>query len=97
MRRAKGAMETKETKKVKKDYMTLGEGPFESEIGGRRYGVHHWTGKAMTTKEIAEALGFTEQLGYPLGSMIFGGGPNDYLYCCLVAYRPMCAAIWWTT
>jgi hypothetical protein len=51
----------------------------------------------MTAKEIVEALWFTEQLGYPSGSMIFGGGPNDYLYCYMVAYRPMCAAIWWTT
>jgi hypothetical protein len=36
----------------------------------------------MGAKQLAEAIGYAEQLGYPLGSTIFGGGPDDYLYCC---------------
>jgi hypothetical protein len=31
-------------------------------------------------KQLVEAIGFAEQLGYPLGSTIFGGGSDDYLY-----------------
>jgi hypothetical protein len=33
-------------------------------------------------KQLAEAVGFTEQMGYPTGSTIFRGGQDDYLYCC---------------
>jgi hypothetical protein len=36
----------------------------------------------MGAKQLAEAVGFVEQLVYPLGSTIFGGGQDDYLYCC---------------
>jgi hypothetical protein len=31
---------------------------------------------------MADALGFAEQLGYPSGSTIFGGGSDDNLYRC---------------
>jgi hypothetical protein len=44
--------------------------------------VHHAVGKVMGVKQLAEAIGFAEQLGYPSRSTIFGGGPDDYLYCC---------------
>jgi hypothetical protein len=37
----------------------------------------------MGAKQLAEAVGFAEQLGYPSGSTIFWGGQDDYLYCCL--------------
>jgi hypothetical protein len=37
----------------------------------------------MGDTELAEPISFIEQLGYPLGSSIFEGGPEDYLYCCL--------------
>jgi hypothetical protein len=36
----------------------------------------------MGLKQLAEAVGFAEQLGYPSGYTIFGGGQDDYLYCC---------------
>jgi hypothetical protein len=36
----------------------------------------------MGAKQLAEAIGFAEQHGYPSGSNIFWGGPDDYLYCC---------------
>jgi hypothetical protein len=36
----------------------------------------------MDVKQLAEAVGFVKQLGYPLGSTIFKGGQDDYLYCC---------------
>jgi hypothetical protein len=39
-------------------------------------------GKVMGAKQLAEAIGFAEQLGYRLGSIIFRGGSDDYLYCC---------------
>jgi hypothetical protein len=35
----------------------------------------------MGAKEMVEALGFAEQLGYPSGSTIFGGGLDNNLYC----------------
>jgi hypothetical protein len=36
----------------------------------------------MGAKQLAEAIGYAEQLGYPSGSTIFGGGLNNYLYYC---------------
>jgi hypothetical protein len=36
----------------------------------------------MGAKQLAEAIGYTEQIGHPSGSTIYGGGPDDYLYCC---------------
>lgn len=36
----------------------------------------------MGAKQLAEAMVFAEQIGYPSGATIFGGGPDDYLYCC---------------
>jgi hypothetical protein len=35
----------------------------------------------MSAKQLAGAIGYSEKLGYPSGSTIFKGGPNDYLYC----------------
>jgi hypothetical protein len=58
----------------------LGEGPFEQILGGRRYRVHHAAGKVMGVKQLAEDVGFAEQLGYFTGSTIFGAGQDDYLY-----------------
>jgi hypothetical protein len=52
----------------------LGEGPFDQELGGRKYIVHQAAGKTMGAKQLAEAIGFTEQLGYPSGATVFGGG-----------------------
>jgi hypothetical protein len=43
--------------------------------------VHHAIGKVMGAKQLAEAIGFAEQLGYPSGSHL-RGGRDDYLYCC---------------
>jgi hypothetical protein len=50
----------------------------------------------MGAKQLAEVMGFVEQLGYPSGSKIFGGGPDDYLYYCQAKWRPKCAIIWQT-
>jgi hypothetical protein len=36
----------------------------------------------MGAKQLPKAMGFAEQLGYPLGCTIFGGGLDDYLYYC---------------
>jgi hypothetical protein len=36
----------------------------------------------MGAKQLAEAISFVEQLGYPFGSTIFASGLDDYLYCC---------------
>lgn len=36
----------------------------------------------MGAKQVAEVIGFAEQLGHPSGATIFEGGPDDYLYCC---------------
>jgi hypothetical protein len=45
----------------------MGKGPFDQEFGGRRYRVHHSPRKEMGAKQMAEALGFAEQLGYLWG------------------------------
>lgn len=37
----------------------------------------------MGPKLLNEVVGFAEQLEYPSVSTIFGGGREDYLYCCL--------------
>jgi hypothetical protein len=44
--------------------------------------VHHTAVKVMGANQLTEAIGFAEHLGYPLESTIFGGGLDDYLYCC---------------
>jgi hypothetical protein len=62
--------------------MLLGDGPFDQELGDQRYRIHHAARKTMGAKQLAEAIGFAEQPGYPLGSTIFRGGLGDYLYCC---------------
>jgi hypothetical protein len=46
-KKGKGLTETDEAKKVIKEDMSLGEGPFNKEIGGRRYRVHQSTGREM--------------------------------------------------
>jgi hypothetical protein len=80
--KGKGLIKFEEAKKASKDDTPLGEGPFDQDLGGRRYRAHHATGKVMGAKQLAEAIGFAEQLGYPSGSTIFGGRPDGYLYCC---------------
>jgi hypothetical protein len=78
----KGPIEIEDAKKAIEDETPLGEGPFDQEFRGRRYRVHHLATKVMGAKQLVEAIGFTEQLGYPSGSTIFRGEPKDYLYCC---------------
>jgi hypothetical protein len=78
----KGPVEFEEAKKSIKDDTPLGEGPFDQDLGGRRYRVHHAIGKVMGAKQLVEVIGFAEQLGYPSGSIIFVGRPDDYLYWC---------------
>jgi hypothetical protein len=80
--KSKRPAKIEEGKKAIEDETPLGEGPFDEEFGGQKYRVHHTTRKIMCMKQLAEAIGYVEQLGYPLGSTIFGGGPNDYLYYC---------------
>jgi hypothetical protein len=80
--KGKGSAKFEVVEKAIKDDTPLGEGPFDQDLGGRRYQVHHVVGKMMGTKQLAKAIGFAEQLGYPSRTTIFGGGPNDYLYCC---------------
>jgi hypothetical protein len=60
----------------------LREGPFDQELGGRKCKVHHAARKVMGAKQLAEAIGYNEQIGYPSGSTIFRERPDDYLYCC---------------
>jgi hypothetical protein len=44
--------EFEEAKKAIKDDTPLGEGPFDQELGGRRYRVHHATRKVMGAESI---------------------------------------------
>jgi hypothetical protein len=89
----KGPVEFEEAKKSIKNDTPLSEGPFYQDLGGRRYRVHHATWKVMGAKQLVEAIGFTEQLGYPSGSTIFWGRPDDYLYCCPDIWKLKYAAI----
>ncbi|KAL5647141.1 hypothetical protein ACJX0J_041496, partial [Zea mays] len=75
-------VELENAKKAIEDDAPLGEGPFDQELGGRKYRVHQAAGNTMGAKQLAKAMGFAEQFGYPSGATIFGGGPDDYLYCC---------------
>jgi hypothetical protein len=52
------------------------------ELVVQKYRFHHAVGKFMGAKHLGEAIGYTEQLGYPSGPQSLGGGPDDYLYCC---------------
>jgi hypothetical protein len=80
--KGKGPTVLENAKKAIDDDAPLGEGPFVQELGGRKYRVHQAARKTMGAKQLAEAMVFAEQLGYPSGATIFGGGPDDYLYCC---------------
>lgn len=80
--KGKGPPKIEEAKKAIEEDMSLGEGPFDQEIGGRRYRVHQSTRKEMGAKQMTKALEFAEQFGYPSGSTIFGEGPADSLYYC---------------
>lgn len=58
--KGKGPAKIKEAKKAIEEDMSLGEGPFDQEIGGRRYRVHQSARKEMGAKQMDEALGFAE-------------------------------------
>jgi hypothetical protein len=79
--KGKGPVKIEEDKQAIEEDTPL-EVPFDQVLGGRRYRVHHAAGEGDGAKQLAEAVGFAEQLGYPSGSMIFGGEQDDYLYCC---------------
>jgi hypothetical protein len=86
--------EFEEAKKAIKDNTLLGEGPFDQNLGGRRYRVHHATRKVMGAKQLAEAIGFTEQLGYPLGSTTFGAGQTIIYTASQTIWKLKYVAIW---
>jgi hypothetical protein len=60
--KGKGFAESEEAKQAIEDDTPLGEGPFDQDR--RRYRVHHAAGKVMDAKQLAEVVGFAEQLGY---------------------------------
>ena len=72
--KGKGPIDFEEAKKAIEDDTSLGEGPFDQFLGGQRYWVHHAAGKVMGVKQLAEAIGFAEQHGYPSRSTSFWVG-----------------------
>lgn len=60
--KGKGHAEFEEAKKLIEDDTPLGEGPFDQDLEGQRYRVHHVKGKVMDAKQLTETIGFTEQL-----------------------------------
>jgi hypothetical protein len=70
----KGPTKIEEAKKAIEDDTPFGKGPFDQDMGARRYMVHHDAGKVMGAKKLTEAIGFAEQLGYPLGLLSLGAG-----------------------
>jgi hypothetical protein len=69
--KGKGPAEIEEAKKDIEYDTPVGEGPFDQEFGDRRYRVHHLAEKVMSAKQVAEAIGFAEQLGCPSRCTIF--------------------------
>jgi hypothetical protein len=94
--KGKGPAKVEEAKMAIEDDTSLGEGPFDQVIGGWRYRVHHTARKIMGAKKLAKAVGFTEQLGYPSGSLFFGVGKMLICTASLTTWRRMCHAIWST-
>lgn len=90
--KGKGPAEIEDAKKVIEDDTPLGEGHFDQMFGGRRYRVHHSTGKVMGAKQLVEAIGFTEQLGYPSGEGLRIVGISAQ-----TTWRLEYAATWWIT
>lgn len=89
-----GPAEIEEAKKAIEDDASLGEGPFDQILGGRRYQVHHAAGKVMGVKQLAEVVGFAEQLGYRSGSTIYGASKMITYIVAQTAGKQMCAATW---
>jgi hypothetical protein len=77
--KGKGPSKIEEAMKVIEDGTPLGKGPIDQELGGQRYRVHQAARKTMGAKQLAEAIGFVEQLGYPSGSTIFGEGWTTFV------------------
>jgi hypothetical protein len=51
--KGKGTTGFEEAKKAIKDDTPHGEGPFDQDLGGRRYRVHQAVGKMMGAKQLA--------------------------------------------
>lgn len=88
--KGKGPAEIEDAKKVIEDDTPLGEGHFNQMFWGRRYRVHHSTRKVMGAKQLVEVVGFTEQLGYPLGE-----GLRIIGISAQTAWRLKYVATWW--
>jgi hypothetical protein len=54
----------------------------EASTEGLKYIVHHAAGKKLSEEQIDEAIHYTKDLKYPLGSLVFNGSDeDDFLYC----------------
>jgi hypothetical protein len=94
--KGKGPIRNDEAKKAIEGDTPLSEEPFDQEFGCRKYRVHQAARKSMGAKQLAEAIGFAEQLGYPSMATIFRRGPNDYLHCSWIAWKLKHVATWRT-
>jgi hypothetical protein len=93
--KGKGPAEFEEAKKAIEDDRPLVEGSFDQDLGGRRYRVHHATGKMISAKHLTEAVGFTEQHGYPSRSTFLGVGQMIICTASMTIWRQKYAIIWW--
>jgi hypothetical protein len=50
----------------------------------------------MGAKELAEVIGYAEQLGYPSGPQSSGEGRTTIYIAAQTIWRRKCDAIWWT-
>jgi hypothetical protein len=46
------------------------------------YVIRHVAGKELIEEQITKLQSFVKMLRYTLGATIFGGGEDEYLYCC---------------
>lgn len=72
--KGRGPAKIEEAKKAIEDDTPLDEGPFDQELGGRRYRVHHAARKTMGAKQLAEAMALQNNLGTLRGLRSSGEG-----------------------
>lgn len=72
--KGRGPAKIEEAKKAIEDDTPLDEGPFDQELGGQRYRVHHAARKTMGAKQLAEAMALQNNLGTLRGLRSSGEG-----------------------
>jgi hypothetical protein len=94
--KGKGPVKIEDAKKVIEDDTPIGEGPFDQELGGCRYSVHHAAGKVMGAKQLAEAIAMLNNLDTLRDPLSSGEGHTIIWIAAWITQRRKCAIIWRT-